>query len=298
MPWQQLTDDQAADLRAAEAGAAFFVRDDLAVVRATGKHRGRFLHSLLTGHVDQDAVGAARRICLCTAQGRIVAVAGLQVHDDSIALITAADRAEAMIASLLKFRVAERVKLAVDSHVAVLHRPDGGLEIAPDPAPIIDAWLADGATRGQLPTADALWILQGVPSLGRDIDDGSTPLEAGLWDAVAFDKGCYLGQEAIATMAYRGKLRRHLCWIDAVGDATPDPGWQLRTAAGKRAGTTGGGFIAGERRRGLAMVQRRAFGKGATLLAHPPGGGQPVAVRVVDTTVEDAFERDPSEGLP
>ena len=295
MPWPKLNDEQAAELAAARDGRVGFLRSDRAVVRATGRHRGRFLNGLLTARVEQDAAGDERRACFCTARGRILAVLDLRVGPEHIDLITAADRVEALVAGLLRYRVAERVQLTPVPDGIVVQGPDGRLRVDADPAATPARWRSEGIRRGSAEVADALDILRGLPRLGRDVDDGSTPLEAGLRDAVSFDKGCYLGQEAIAMMAYRGRLRRHLCHLRAPADATPSPGWILRTPSGERAGRVGGGFVEGGVARGLGMVQRRVFRPGVELLAHPPEGGDPVPVVVLDTTLPGAFEDDPTK---
>ncbi len=44
-----------------------------------------------------------------------------------------------------------------------------------------------------------------------DIDESTIPQEAGLNErAVSFTKGCYVGQETVARLYYRGKPNRHL----------------------------------------------------------------------------------------
>ena len=50
----------------------------------------------------------------------------------------------------------------------------------------------------------------GIPRYGAEIDESVAPLEAGLNRAVDFDKGCYIGQEVIAKMHFRGRPRRYL----------------------------------------------------------------------------------------
>ena len=43
------------------------------------------------------------------------------------------------------------------------------------------------------------------------MDEGTIPQEAGLNErAVSFTKGCYVGQETVARLHYRGKPNRHL----------------------------------------------------------------------------------------
>ena len=54
-------------------------------------------------------------------------------------------------------------------------------------------------------------VEHGRPRYGVDLDDGVIPQEAGLNErAVSFTKGCYVGQETVARLYYRGKPNRHL----------------------------------------------------------------------------------------
>jgi tRNA-modifying protein YgfZ len=59
--------------------------------------------------------------------------------------------------------------------------------------------------------AELLRIESGRPRYGVDIDDSVIPQEAGLNErAVSFTKGCYVGQETVARLFYRGKPNRML----------------------------------------------------------------------------------------
>ena len=59
--------------------------------------------------------------------------------------------------------------------------------------------------------AECLRIEHGRPRYGIDLDDSVIPQEAGLNDrAVSFTKGCYVGQETVARLFYKGKPNRHL----------------------------------------------------------------------------------------
>jgi folate-binding protein YgfZ len=59
--------------------------------------------------------------------------------------------------------------------------------------------------------AECLRIESGRPRLGVDFDSNTIPEEAGLNDrAVSFEKGCYVGQETVARLHFRGKPNRHL----------------------------------------------------------------------------------------
>ncbi len=60
-------------------------------------------------------------------------------------------------------------------------------------------------------TADTVRIERGRPRYGVDLDDTVIPQEADLnGRAVSFTKGCYVGQETVARLYYRGKPNRHL----------------------------------------------------------------------------------------
>ncbi len=62
---------------------------------------------------------------------------------------------------------------------------------------------------GAVPMSDRDWemlrILQGRPSPEKELTDDYNPLETGLWQAISFSKGCYIGQETIARLnTYKG----------------------------------------------------------------------------------------------
>jgi tRNA-modifying protein YgfZ len=59
--------------------------------------------------------------------------------------------------------------------------------------------------------AEVLRIESGRPRLGYDMDGDTIPQEAGVNErAVSFTKGCYVGQETVARLHYKGKPNRHL----------------------------------------------------------------------------------------
>ncbi|MCS6879945.1 MAG: glycine cleavage T C-terminal barrel domain-containing protein [Oscillochloridaceae bacterium] len=67
-----------------------------------------------------------------------------------------------------------------------------------------------GAVRLDAPTYDVLRVEHGYGAFGRELSQEYIPLEAGLWSAVSFNKGCYVGQEIIARMESRGRLAKQL----------------------------------------------------------------------------------------
>src|SRR5437588_2783521 len=75
-----------------------------------------------------------------------------------------------------------------------------------------DAVTADaGAVPVSEEVTEILRVEHGRPLYGVDLDDTVIPQEAGLNDrAVSFTKGCYVGQETVARLYYRGKPNRPL----------------------------------------------------------------------------------------
>jgi folate-binding protein YgfZ len=80
------------------------------------------------------------------------------------------------------------------------------------------------AQAGAVPAAEELGEIRrvetGRPRYGVDLDDSVIPQEAGLNErAVSFTKGCYVGQETVARLYYKGKPNRHLRGLRLDGPA-------------------------------------------------------------------------------
>ncbi len=96
---------------------------------------------------------------------------------------------------------------------------------ASDTARIADALGAAGAVTAPEEVAEVRRVESGRPRYGIDLDDTVIPQEAGLnARAVSFEKGCYVGQETVARLYFRGKPNRHLRGLKLSGPAAPgDP---------------------------------------------------------------------------
>jgi folate-binding protein YgfZ len=148
----------------------------------------------------------------------------------------------------------------VDGVTARAIRTDVGIDLLCDAADT-------GALRvaleglGALPVSDeaaeVVRIEQGRPRYGIDLDDTVIPQEAGLNErAVSFTKGCYVGQETVARLYYRGKPNRHLRGLRS--SAAMPSGAEL-TLAGRAVGRLGSAAVSP--RLGpiaLALVRREA----------------------------------------
>jgi tRNA-modifying protein YgfZ len=82
---------------------------------------------------------------------------------------------------------------------------------ADDAAAVRTALIDAGAAPADEAAAEVMRVESGRPRYGIDLDDSVIPQEAGLNDrAVSFTKGCYVGQETVARLFYKGKPNRHL----------------------------------------------------------------------------------------
>ena len=62
---------------------------------------------------------------------------------------------------------------------------------------------------------ELLRIKRCIPKIGKELREGFSPLEANILEhAISLNKGCYVGQEAIARVYYRGRLPRTLALFE------------------------------------------------------------------------------------
>jgi folate-binding protein YgfZ len=94
------------------------------------------------------------------------------------------------------------------------------------------ALAAAGAVELDEATGEAIRIEAGVPLFGRDMDEETIPLEAGIESrAISFSKGCYVGQEVIIRVLHRGhgRVARKLVGLTLDGDDVPPAGAAVRS---------------------------------------------------------------------
>jgi folate-binding protein YgfZ len=88
---------------------------------------------------------------------------------------------------------------------------------------------------------DALEMLRveaGLPRYGVDMDDTNVVTETGLDDAVSYTKGCYVGQEIIARIKYRGHVAKKLSGLVFDPAQKVAAGVAIKSADGKEIGRT------------------------------------------------------------
>jgi tRNA-modifying protein YgfZ len=120
--------------------------------------------------------------------------------------------------------------IEIDGIAALAVLTDVGVDLicdAADTAALLGMLQARGAVAVSEQAAECVRIEHGRPRYGVDLDDSVIPQEAGLNErAVSFTKGCYVGQETVARLYYKGKPNRHLRGLRLSEPATP--GAELR----------------------------------------------------------------------
>ena len=184
--------------------------------------------------------------------------------------------ADRTIVSVIGPRAREAVGVGVPEQENSFVEEGDALYVATDVG--VDVIRPAGAAALDIPAVDeeaaeCLRIENGRPRFGFDFDNETIPQEAGLNErAVSFEKGCYVGQETVARLHYKGKPNRHLRGLRL--SAPAERGDELRLgeravgAIGSAAVSPVHGPIA------LALVRREA---------EP---GSTVTVGAVETTAE------------
>ena len=221
--------------------AGLIERPGRAVIELQGGEAAEFLQGQVTNDVEALEVGEGCYAALLDHKGklrtdmRVLRVAGdrLSVDAESIArrvlthnfetyslgrdVRTRDLTDERLVVSLigpasrdrLDAAPPERENACLESHGTLSVTTDLGVDLIV-PADEVDAARALAEPVDE-EVGECLRIESGRPRLGRDMDASTMPQEAGINErAVSFTKGCYVGQETVARLFYRGKPNRHL----------------------------------------------------------------------------------------
>ena len=169
------------------------------------KNGGMTCEVLETADMEQLATGARTLAGLHNPQGRVIALLDVTRHSaEEFVATLPRDLVAAVVARLKKYVLRAKVKIE---------------EVAA-PAPESDALVA---------------VRNGLPEVLTATSEAfvAQMLNLDLLGAIAFDKGCYTGQEVIARAHYRGRVKRRMQrWLNASGRPLA-PGDSARTADGR-----------------------------------------------------------------
>src|SRR6266566_5258991 len=133
---------------------------------------------------------------------------------------------------------------------------------------------AAGVAPGTKETWDIARVESGRPQWGTDMDDSTLPQEANFDElgAISYTKGCYIGQETVARVHFRGHVNRFLRRIRFVTRPAPPKGAELIDETGKVIGDIRSSALS-PRFGGVALgMVRREVAPGTTLQARWEGG--------------------------
>ncbi|HYE01170.1 MAG TPA: folate-binding protein [Alphaproteobacteria bacterium] len=276
------------------------------VVGIAGPDRAAFLQGLVSNDVAAAGPDRAVYAALLTPQGKFLHDMLVWEDGERLLLDVESERRADLLKRLRLYKLRSRIELLdLDDRYAVYALPGvppALLGLGSDPGaakPLggglvaVDPRLAALGLRAVLPRDGGLtaledaglepgpftrWDLQrlrlGVPDGSRDlVVEKAILLENNLdaLRAVAWDKGCYMGQELTARTRYRGLIRKRLLPVRVEG-ALPPPGTPVT-----RAGAEVGEVRSGDADRALALLRLDALGRegaleaaGARLHPEPP----------------------------
>ena len=224
-------------------------RSERAKLVVTGSESVTYLQGQITNDVEAAAVGGGCYAALLDRKGHMRAdLRVLRVAHDELWLDTEAIAGSAVQQHLEMYKIGRDVEIADEAAdraiVSVIgpaaaeltgagpltpeyaHREiaiggararavatDVGIDliIATNTEPVRRALVEAGAVEVSEAAAEIVRVESGRPRFGAEMSEATIPAEAGIDErAVSFTKGCYIGQETVARLHYKGKPNRHL----------------------------------------------------------------------------------------
>jgi len=200
-----------------------FWLDDRAVIAVSGPEARDFLQGLVTNDIHRVAPDALSYAALLTPQGKVLFDFLIAEQDGGLLLDVPAAARDALAKRLTLYRLRAKVEITPRDDLAVAwSETEVSAPYVRDPrharlgfrafVPKADVPSPSGASAFQ-----ALRLRFGVPE-GRDFgQDKMFALDSDLDElhGIAFDKGCYVGQELTARMKHRGTARKRLLPVAA-----------------------------------------------------------------------------------
>lgn len=212
-----------------------------------------FLDGILTQDVEGTPPGNVARSMLLSTKGKVRALLWLLRGEDEVVLIADQGTGDRVAEDLSRFKI--RVDVEVDRPVPVTEvwGPEAEHALADAGYATSEGWSqVDDVTVARVPLANvprfvligdvgtmtlrpagmvaatAVRVEAGEPLTGRDLDERTLVHETGLDGvSVSYSKGCYLGQEVVARIEYRGHVNRKLRGITLATNVLPPEGSTL-----------------------------------------------------------------------
>ncbi len=225
-----------------------------AAIRVVGPDREKWLQGMQSNDLGAAPHGGAVAGVFLGGKGRLVAEGLLWRRAEEVIVTTDPERHGALFAHLDKLLIMEDCEMSRAEGLRRLRYFPGDAPPAAAPGHITGSWQPLGLEL-LLPEAEAQALLDilrerprpdqieawrialGVPRWGAELDEDTTPIEAGLDRVLSFSKGCYVGQEVVAMATYRGRVAYNLVRLQVPG-AAPAPGTRLDAKKGRVTSST------------------------------------------------------------
>jgi folate-binding protein YgfZ len=206
---------------------------------------------------EPEALEAARRHLQTYKIGRQVEVSDLTAERAILSLIGPRSAEVAAAAALPQHACRQASVHGVECLLAGTRNGLDLIVAAAGAGGLREALVAAGAAEVGPEAAEILRIEAGVPRFGAEMGPETMPAEAGIVErAVDFEKGCYIGQEPVARLHYRGKPNRRLRGLRL---SAPAPAGTSLRLGEKEVGRIGSACVSPARGPiALAVVRREA----------------------------------------
>lgn len=258
----------------------------LGVLAIDGPDAATFLQGQAT--CDTRALSASRGAlgALCNLQGRMIVSFYVLPGEGGLQLVMPADRVDAVLSHLKKYAVFSKVSLRAANELAVVNAPgnDGEAFTVTRDGALVRMALAGARGIGIAPPAQAMagdtdvaWraaaIAAGELIVGTATADRFLPqaLNYDVIDGVSFRKGCYTGQEVVARMHFKGRMKERLYAFTADATDAPAANSAIVDAEGKPVGEVVDAVVDGGRCLVGAVVRHEAVASGTLHVATPAG---------------------------
>src|SRR5712692_4415970 len=123
--------------------------------------------------------------------------------------------------------------------IRATHTAEDGFDLfvnATEGESLRDSFIKAGAQPIDDVTLETLRIEAGIARYGIDMDETNVVTETNLDDSVSFTKGCYIGQEIIARIKYRGHVAKKLTGLIFEGEVSLESGAKIFSVDDKEIG--------------------------------------------------------------
>ena len=246
------------------------IRTGRKLIEVTGSERVSWLNGLITCDVRQIQDGGARFGAMVERKGKIVSdvVVAAPLGAERLWIDVDAQAAAQVLEQLEHHLIMEDVELRLLDGAVGVRR--GATAAAGEAClPLVGLCTGEGGllwtgiAAGEMDDVyDEVRFEAGWPAFRVDYDESFYPQEAAIEGfAVAFDKGCYLGQEVVFMLQARGKVKRRLALVQVEGE------WVRGARVADEAGKDLGEVRSVRGARAFALVQRSACTPGTRLVS-------------------------------